>query len=265
MKARTGSRSACAAAVFGLLLLVSVEAGAAGAKGRPPSLSLASVSVAEGQSATFVVRLSRSSTRLVRVSYRTAAGDATAGTDFAPHQGQLRFSPGQRSKQVVVPTSDDAEPEDAERFYLALSRATGATLKTREAAAIIGPSDLPPPFAASAQLYAYDRSQPGSGTASLEFDAVAASVSFTISVSGLPENAFAAHIHPERPPWRGPDALTLFPNPPANGTVSGVVSASRLMILEVFKNPANYAVHIHSSTMPARWLSGVLVTSQGNT
>lgn len=254
----TGSRVRFSSAVL-LLVLLGATGAAAAATPRPPKLTVRSVSVAEGQAAIFVLRLSRRSTRPVRVGYRTDAGDATSETDFTPRRGQLVFNPGQRAKQIVIATADDDEPEDAERFYVVLSSPIGVRLETREASGTITPNDLPSRFSTSAILRAYDRSEPGSGAATVAFDPAAAAVSFTLTVRDLPENAFATHIHPENPPWRGPDAMTLFPNPPSDGTVSGAVTASRLMILEIFKNPSNYAVHVHASTRPSRWLTGVLI------
>ena len=69
--------------------------------------SIGNVSVTEGDSgttpATFAVSLSAPSSDPVTLSYATADGTATAGTDYQATSGTLSFSPGQTTLYVSVP------------------------------------------------------------------------------------------------------------------------------------------------------------------
>jgi chitinase len=107
----------------------------------PPALSIADVSVKEGNSgtrtATFVVTLSAKSGRAVSVSYATRDGTASAGLDYTPATGSLTFAPGETAKCVPVPILGDKTREANEKFYVDLSSPTNATLSRATAAGTI--------------------------------------------------------------------------------------------------------------------------------
>jgi ribosomal protein L35AE/L33A/urease beta subunit len=95
------------------------------------ALSINDVSVTEGNSgtvtATFTVSLSAVTTQTVTVSYATANGTATAGSDYTAASGTLTFAPGQTTKTVTVLVTGDTLSEANETFFVNLSGATNAT------------------------------------------------------------------------------------------------------------------------------------------
>ena len=74
-----------------------------------PTLSISDASVTEGNAgstnATYTVSLSAASSNTVLVDFFTAAGTATAGTDYTPVNGMLTFTPGQTAKTITVPVN----------------------------------------------------------------------------------------------------------------------------------------------------------------
>jgi chitinase len=110
-----------------------------------PSLSVADVSVVEGNSgtvnATFTVRLSAASSSTVTVDYATANGTATAGSDYVAVSGRLSFAAEETQKTVSVPVQGDTQVEPDETFFLNLSNPVGATLATSQATGTIHNDD----------------------------------------------------------------------------------------------------------------------------
>jgi hypothetical protein len=110
------------------------------------SLSVEDVSRSEGNGpATFTLSLSRTSGKIVTVAYATADGSATTPSDYASQNGTLVFSPGDMSRSVSVPLTDDQSSEPDETFTLALSNAVNATLTDAEGVGTIVDDDAPPP------------------------------------------------------------------------------------------------------------------------
>ncbi len=99
-----------------------------------PSLSIDNAILAEGNSgstnAIFTVSLSTASTEMVTVNFATVDGSATAPADYTAQSGTLTFSPGQTSKQIIVPVNGDTANEIDEGFFVTLSNATNATIAT---------------------------------------------------------------------------------------------------------------------------------------
>lgn len=92
-----------------------------------------STSITEGNSGSnkqldFLVSLSNASYSRVSVSYATANGTASAGSDYVETNGTIGFAPGETSKTISVPIVGDAVVEGDETFSLALSDPKGATL-----------------------------------------------------------------------------------------------------------------------------------------
>ena len=85
-----------------------------------PTLSINDASVNEGNAgtttATFTVTLSAAATSAVTVSYATADGTATAGSDYAATSGALTFAVGETTKTVSVTINGDTTVEPNETF-----------------------------------------------------------------------------------------------------------------------------------------------------
>ena len=90
--------------------------------------------VNEGNNATFTVTLSASPGAAVVVDYTTAAGTATAGSDFTETTGTLTFAAGAAggnlTQTFTVPVLDDAQVEGSESFTATLSANASSPLPT---------------------------------------------------------------------------------------------------------------------------------------
>lgn len=98
------------------------------------------------RSAVFLVQLSRPSTSTVTVAYATAAGSATAVSDFTSVSGTITFTAGQTFAQVVVPIVEPIDGEPEEKFTLVLSNPVNATLANTTGTCTIpakNPSEFP--------------------------------------------------------------------------------------------------------------------------
>jgi chitinase len=95
-------------------------------------ISIADSQVLEGNSGlsllSFVVSLSSPATDAVAVKFRTVAGVATAGADFAAATGELRFARGGIRQTVNVWVQGDRVAEPNETFTVELFDASGATI-----------------------------------------------------------------------------------------------------------------------------------------
>jgi hypothetical protein len=98
----------------------------------PPSLSITDVSRTEGHSGTkqfaFTVRLSSASNLAVTVTYATANGTATAGSDYQAASGTLVIPAGQTTGTITVLVNGDRLGEANEMFFVNLGGATNATI-----------------------------------------------------------------------------------------------------------------------------------------
>ena len=116
----------------------------------PPELSVEAVTVAEGAgTANLEVKLSEVSGKTVTVSYATANGTATAGTngDYTSKTGSLTFTPGDESKTVSVTILEDLTDEHDETFTFTLTvdANSNATLGTASSATVTIIDNDPPP------------------------------------------------------------------------------------------------------------------------
>ena len=116
----------------------------------PPSLSIDSPRVAEGNSGsttlTFTVTLSAASGRAVTVDYADAGtGTATSGTDYAALAGgTLTFPAGTISQTFDVSVTGDAAAEPDETVVVTLSNAGNATIGTATGTGAITDDDSGP-------------------------------------------------------------------------------------------------------------------------
>jgi chitinase len=107
------------------------------------SVSIDDVSVIEGQTATFTVRLSRAHNQAVTFSYATSSGTASSSSDYASATGSATIPAGATSTTFSVSTVNDSSIEDSETFSAALSNAVNAAIKDGVGVATITDNDGP--------------------------------------------------------------------------------------------------------------------------
>lgn len=115
----------------------------------PPRVSVGDGSIVEGNgglTATSVsVSLSFPWRDPVRVDWQTAAGSATAGSDFQPASlSTLSFNPGETTASVTVSAIGDTAIESDETFFVVLSNPVNATIADGQGEIVIGDDDAPP-------------------------------------------------------------------------------------------------------------------------
>jgi hypothetical protein len=97
------------------------------------SISIGDASIAEGRSGTralnFTVTLSPASIQPVSLTYNTANGTASGGTDYVAKMSTLTFSPGETTKTIAINVIGDRQKESDEYFYVKLTSNTSGTLK----------------------------------------------------------------------------------------------------------------------------------------
>jgi hypothetical protein len=113
-----------------------------------PAISIADAAVAEGNTGTttnaiFAVSLSAPSASLVSVSYATADGSATAGSDYGIVIGTLTFPPGTIAQPITVPVTGDRVFEGNETFVVNLGGPVNATIADGQGLGTIVDDDLP--------------------------------------------------------------------------------------------------------------------------
>jgi len=91
--------------------------------------------------AIFAVTLSAISQQEVTVSYSTMDGSASAGSDYLPVSGTLKFAPGTTTQLISVAVNGDAISEKDETFFLQLTGATNAEIGDATARALIIDND----------------------------------------------------------------------------------------------------------------------------
>ena len=88
------------------------------------SLSIDDVTVIEGQTgataAAFTISLTPASIVPVSVNFATANGTALAPGDYSTVSGTLTFTPGQTSRTIFVPITNDSSAEAPETFFVNL-------------------------------------------------------------------------------------------------------------------------------------------------
>ncbi|WP_207398094.1 choice-of-anchor D domain-containing protein [Bremerella alba] len=93
-----------------------------------PDMSINDQYTQEGNTATFTVTLSDTSSATISVDYATIANTATAGVDYTHVSGTLTFLPGETTKTIEVPILSDTDSESEELFSVQLSNVSGANL-----------------------------------------------------------------------------------------------------------------------------------------
>jgi hypothetical protein len=107
----------------------------------PPSVTIADVTLTEGQSGTksfvFTFTLSGPSALTTRVRYETADGSATAGGDYTTRTGEVVFSPGVTTMTVAIAVHGDTAVEANETFFVNLNTPTNLTIGDAQAVGTI--------------------------------------------------------------------------------------------------------------------------------
>ena len=115
-----------------------------------PVLSVNDVSVTEGNAgtttATFTVTLSAASGRPVTFNWATAAGSATAGTDYVAASGSRTLAAGATTATVGITVNVDLADELDETFGITLSSPGNATIGDGSGLATITDDDPVPVF-----------------------------------------------------------------------------------------------------------------------
>ena len=99
----------------------------------------------DGGTAAITVTLSLTSERPIQVDYAATDGTANVGSDYTDTSGTLAFAPGDASKLITVPITDDLLYEANETINLTLSNASNATPGTFITATLSITDDDPMP------------------------------------------------------------------------------------------------------------------------
>ncbi|HKU76166.1 MAG TPA: FG-GAP-like repeat-containing protein [Pyrinomonadaceae bacterium] len=89
------------------------------------------------------VRLSNPSFQTITVSFATASGSATAGTDYVTTSGDVTFNPGETLKTIPVQVNGDNIDEINETILVNLTSPVNATLGTAQGTVLIQDDDGP--------------------------------------------------------------------------------------------------------------------------
>ncbi|MTJ00299.1 MAG: hypothetical protein FH752_16945 [Marinobacter adhaerens] len=87
-----------------------------------PDISIGSVTVFQGQTASFSITLSADADRDISISYQTRDSSATAGTDYSTRSGAVSIPAGQDQATITVPTLQSGSREQRQ-FFLELTSA----------------------------------------------------------------------------------------------------------------------------------------------
>lgn len=91
------------------------------------SFSVADVTVTEGAAAAVIVTRSGATAGTATIDYATSNGSAAAPGDYSSTSGTLTFAPGEASKSISIPTTNDSAFEDTESFSVTISNPSAGT------------------------------------------------------------------------------------------------------------------------------------------
>jgi hypothetical protein len=109
------------------------------------AVSSSRIEGAQGTSgiASFDVKLSNPSYQTITVSFATANGSATAGSDYNATSGTVTFNPGETTKSIPVEVIGDDVDELHETFFVNLSSPSNATIAVAQGLGTILDDDGP--------------------------------------------------------------------------------------------------------------------------
>lgn len=113
-----------------------------------PTLSVSDRSIVEGTgganpAAVFSVAVTSTFTSTITVNYATAAGTATAGSDYVATSGTLTFPSGTTARTISVSITPDSVTESNETFTVVLSNPINATISDGSGLGTILDDDAP--------------------------------------------------------------------------------------------------------------------------
>jgi hypothetical protein len=142
-------------------------------------VSVGNISILEGntgtQNAAVTVKVSEPHSNAVSVDYRTADGDATAGSDYKAVAGTLTFAKNEMSKTILVPVIGDRLAESDKTFFVNLRNSKGGAKIVSSQAAVTILDDEPRISI--------------SGVTQLEAESGATPFNFTVSLSAAYDQA----------------------------------------------------------------------------
>jgi hypothetical protein len=206
-----------------------------------PTLSVDDISVTEGDAgtttATFTVTLSTVSGKAVTFDWATAAGSATAGTDYIAGSGSKTIAAGVPTTSVDITVNGDALDELDEAFGIALSNPGNATIADGSGLGTITDDDAAPTL--SVDDVTVDEGNAGTTTATFTVSLSAASGK-TITVDWSTANGSAV---PPVDYTSGSGTLTFVPGDTSetltvsvNGDVTAELDETYRVILSAQSN-----------------------------
>lgn len=131
------------------------------------TISINDPMVMEGNGGTnslaFEVRLGALSGLPVSVSYSTANGSATAGTDYLATSGTVLFAPGETVTNILIPVIGDTQIESNEIFLVNLFNPTNATIVMAQGTGTILTDDFMPVVVAAGAVLVSEGCIPTNG------------------------------------------------------------------------------------------------------
>jgi probable HAF family extracellular repeat protein len=110
-----------------------------------PAVSIGDVTIFEGNTGTwnagFLLTVSPMTTSPVTLSYSTANGTATAGTDYNAASGTVTIPAGRTTWAVYVTVRSDRKREPDETFFVNLANPSGATISDSQGTGTIRDDD----------------------------------------------------------------------------------------------------------------------------
>ncbi|GAA0474997.1 hypothetical protein GCM10009096_15750 [Parasphingorhabdus litoris] len=115
-----------------------------GGGGTPPSFAVSDASAEEGQSLSFTITKTGTTTQTYWLNWTTADDSAENGSDYTGNSGTLSFTAAETSKTIVIPTIDNVFYEQPEKFYFNLTAASsGATISGGQGMGTITDDEAP--------------------------------------------------------------------------------------------------------------------------
>ena len=160
-----------------------------------PSISINDISITEGNSgtraATFTLSLSAAASSPVSVSYATANGTASAGSDYLAATGTVTLAAGVTSQSFSITINGDTAVEADETFSVNLSSPTGATIADGQGVGTIVNDDTAP-AAPSLRINDVSVTEGNSGTRNITFTVtLSAAATGTVGVTATTANGTA--------------------------------------------------------------------------
>ncbi|KQV86646.1 hypothetical protein ASD15_29080 [Massilia sp. Root351] len=127
-----------------------------------PQLSVSDATVDEAAGTVSVtISLSKASADTVTVKYATEDGSAGAGTDYGAASGTVSFAPGQLTRTIQIPITDNAVVNGARDFTVVLSDSAFAAIIDNTGMLTITDNDVAPAVPIISSVLAEDAAHTG--------------------------------------------------------------------------------------------------------